>query len=245
MKNKENKDMLCFAHRGASGQEPENTLRAVKRALELGAPWIEVDIHAVPGELVVIHDDTLGRTTSGKGYVASQSLEYLRSLDAGKGERIPFLREVLDLISKTGAGINIELKGRDTAVPAVSVIKEYVGKGRLTYEQVIVSSFSFEELKKARELSPELKIGLLYDKLPPDYYKAAKALRAFSLNLNFRNIDRKLVEEAHELGLMVIAFTVDRPKDIERIRRLGVDGVFTDYPELMTKSLKKQTLEKG
>jgi glycerophosphoryl diester phosphodiesterase len=245
MKNKENKGMVCFAHRGASGHEPENTLRAFRTALNLGAPWIEIDIQAVEGELVVIHDDTLGRTTSGKGYVSGQNLEYLRALDAGKGERIPLLREVLDLISKAGAGINIELKGRDTAVLAVSLIKEYVGKGCLTYDQIIVSSFSFEELKKARELSPELKIGLLYDKLTPDYYQTAEALCAFSLHLNFRNIDQKLVEEAHSLGLMVIAFTVNKPGDIERMRRLGVDGIFTDYPELMTNGLKKQTLEKG
>ena len=118
-------ELICFAHRGASGHEPENTLLSIQMALSLGAQWIEIDVHAAEGELVVIHDKRLERTTDGRGYVAEQSLEYLRSLDAGKGERIPLLREVFDLVGRR-AGINIELKGHGTATPAVSFIDEYV-----------------------------------------------------------------------------------------------------------------------
>ena len=89
--------MLCFGHRGARGHEPENTLRSVRRALELGADGIEVDVHFTAGELLVIHDETLERTTDGKGRVAAQTFAYLRSLDAGQGERIPTLAEVCEL----------------------------------------------------------------------------------------------------------------------------------------------------
>jgi glycerophosphoryl diester phosphodiesterase len=90
--------MICFGHRGAAGYAPENTLASVEKAISLGADWVEVDVYAVENELVVIHDDRLERTTNGSGYIIEQSLEYLRSLDAGEGEKIPFLREIFDLV---------------------------------------------------------------------------------------------------------------------------------------------------
>src|SRR3954464_9724202 len=99
--------LLCIGHRGACGHEPENTLRSVRRALELGAHGIEIDVYFVDGEIIVIHDAKLERTTNGKGYVARKSLAYLRSLDAGKGERIPTLRQVFDTVDRR-AFINIE-----------------------------------------------------------------------------------------------------------------------------------------
>ena len=99
------KKLVCFAHRGASGHEPENTLSAVEKAIELGADWIEVDVHAVKGELIVVHDERLERTTNGgRGYVTEKPLAYLRSLDAGKGQRIPALREILDSAKTAGQG---------------------------------------------------------------------------------------------------------------------------------------------
>ena len=116
------KKLICFAHRGASGHEPENTLSAVEKAIELGADWIEVDVYAVKGELIIIHDERLERTTNGTGYVRDTSLAYLRSLDAGKGQCIPTLREVLDSVDRR-AGINVELKGPNTAGLAVSLIE--------------------------------------------------------------------------------------------------------------------------
>lgn len=106
--------MICFGHRGACGHEPENTLRSVRRALELGADGIEVDVHLADGRLVVIHDDTLNRTTNGTGPVAEKSFACLRSLNAGQGERIPTLEEVFDTVNRR-AIVNIELKGLGTA----------------------------------------------------------------------------------------------------------------------------------
>jgi len=96
--------VICFAHRGASGHEPENTLIAMEKAISMGVDWIELDVRVVDDELIVIHDDRLERTTNGTGCVHEHSLEYLRSLDAGKGQRIPLLRETFDLIN---------IKGRD------------------------------------------------------------------------------------------------------------------------------------
>jgi len=114
-----NQRLFCFGHRGARGHEPENTLRSVRKALELGADGIEVDVYFVDGRLMVIHDDTLNRTTNGKGPVAGRTFAELRALDAGKGERIPTLAEVFDAVNHR-AVINMELKGPGTAAPVRS-----------------------------------------------------------------------------------------------------------------------------
>src|SRR5712675_1536867 len=98
--------LFCFGHRGARGHEPENTVRSLRKALKLGADGIEVDVYFVDGELVVIHDDTLERTTNGKGRVEKKTFAYLRSLDAGLGEHIPTLREIFRAVDRR-AVINV------------------------------------------------------------------------------------------------------------------------------------------
>lgn len=113
--------LLCIGHRGAKGHEPENTLRSIRKAIELGTPCIEIDVHHVDGHLVVFHDDRLERRTNGIGNLAEQSFEYLRSLDAGNGERIPTLQEVCETIGP-GIGLNIELKGPGTATPVADYV---------------------------------------------------------------------------------------------------------------------------
>ena len=112
--NMTGKRFLCIGHRGAMGHAPENTLLSLKKALEMGAPCVEVDVYFVDGHLLVFHDDRLERTTNGFGYLADHDFEYLRSLDAGEGERIPTLREVFETVGLK-AGVNIELKGPGTA----------------------------------------------------------------------------------------------------------------------------------
>ena len=111
--------MFCIGHRGARGHAPENTLASVRKAIELGADWIEVDVYGVDGELVVFHDDRLERTTNGEGLLMGQSFDYLRSLDAGDGELIPTLAEVFD-VAADRVGINVELKGPGTAEPVAA-----------------------------------------------------------------------------------------------------------------------------
>src|SRR5271154_4385560 len=120
------RNFLCIGHRGAKGLEPENTLRSIRKALDLGVDGVEVDVYLAGGQLVVIHDDTLERTTNGRGRVEAQSFDYLRSLDAGMGEKIPTLREVFDTVNRR-AFINVELKGGNTAEPVFELIEEYAG----------------------------------------------------------------------------------------------------------------------
>jgi len=225
--------LFCFGHRGARGHEPENTLRSVRKALELGADGIEVDVHFVDGRLMVIHDAKLERTTSGRGRVADKSFAHLRALDAGRGERIPTLPEVFDAVNHR-AVINVELKGPGTAAPVAALIKEYVQQRGWTWNNFLVSSFRHEELEKLRHDSPDLRIGALILRRPRNLAAIAERLGSYSVHPSLRCVSETLVLEAHRRGLKVFVFTVNTPKEIARCTALGVDGVFTDYPERVT-----------
>jgi glycerophosphoryl diester phosphodiesterase len=225
-------DLLCFAHRGASGHEPENTLRAVHKALALGSPWLEVDVHLVQDRVVVIHDSRLERTTNGKGRVAKSSLNYLRSLDAGQGEKIPFLEEVLDLCCGA-AGLNIELKGGGTAAPVAAILSDRVQRGICQLDQLLVSSFHLLQLLKFKRLAPEIPRGVLVTHTSLPYLGIASQLQAHSVHVKLEHLSGKFVTRAHARGLRVYVFTVNSATDLERVRHLGADGVFTDYPELL------------
>jgi glycerophosphoryl diester phosphodiesterase len=222
-------ELLCFGHRGAMGHAPENTLISVERALALGVDWIEVDVHRVDGRLVVFHDDRLERTTNGSGYLAEHSFEYLRSLDAGEGQRVPTLEEVFDTVAGR-CGLNVELKGPGTAEPVVRLVEERLRSG-WRIEQILISSFNHRELRRVRELSPALRIGALLVGLPVDDAAFAAALGCYSAHLSVEFIDQAFVADAHRRGLKVFVFTTDDPRDIARMREIGVDGVFTNYPD--------------
>ncbi|MGZ3607558.1 MAG: glycerophosphodiester phosphodiesterase [Syntrophales bacterium] len=226
------KKLICLAHRGASGHEPENTLAAVEKAIALGADWIEVDVYSVGGELIVIHDERLERTTSGAGYVRDASLAYLRSLDAGKGQCIPTLREVFDSVDGR-ARINVELKGPKTAGLAVSLIEEYVRERQWNYEQFIVSSFNHRQLRKVRKLNPHIRIGILIDRPRRHYAIFARRYDAYSVHVQISIASARFIARAHERGLKVFVYTVNSPEEIDRLQSLGVDGIFTDFPELV------------
>jgi glycerophosphoryl diester phosphodiesterase len=225
-------ELLCFAHRGASGHEPENTLRAVHKALALGAPWLEVDVHLAQDRVVVIHDSRLERTTNGEGSVAACSVDYLRSLDAGKGEQIPFLEEVLDLTSST-AGLNIELKGGRTAAPVATILYDRMRRGVCQPDQILVSSFHLLQLMKFKRLAPEIPVGVLVAHTSLPYFGIASKLNAHSVHVKLDHLSEKFVAKAHSHGLRVYVFTVNNATDLERVHRLGADGAFTDYPELL------------
>ena len=222
--------LFCFGHRGAGGYEPENTLRSVRKALELGADGIEVDAYWVDGHLMVIHDDTLNRTTNGTGPIADKSFAYLRSLDAGKGEQIPTLEEVCDTVNRR-AVVNVELKGPGTAAPVVKVIEHYVKTRGWKYQDFLVSSFDHEQLQTAKSLGAEIRIGALIDKKSRDLAAFAERMGAWSLHAGKRQVTPELVADAHQRGLKVFVYTINKPAEFATMRELGVDGVFTDFPD--------------
>lgn len=225
-------EFLCIGHRGAKGHAPENTLLSIRRAIELGADGVEIDVFYVDGQLVVIHDEKLERTTSGRGLVSAQSFEFLRKLDAGDGEKIPTLNEVLDTVDRR-VFVNIELKGPRTAEPVVALVDRYIAERGWRPSDFIISSFDHEELSLVP--GDRLRLGVLFRRPPPNYAKIAADLRAYSVHPELRHTTRDFVADAHAHGLKVFVYTVNSPGDIERMRAIGVDGVFTDFPERVKK----------
>ncbi|MGA7143487.1 MAG: glycerophosphodiester phosphodiesterase family protein [Desulfobacterales bacterium] len=233
-KKVQTKDLLCIGHRGAMGHAPENTLLSIRKALELGTPCIEMDVYNVDGHLVVFHDIRLERTTNGTGYLLDQSFDELRTLDAGRGEKIPTLKEAFETI-QSKAGVNIELKGPDTARPVAEFISGMKEIGR-NDDLLLVSSFNHRELSLMHRLNPKIKLGAMMVGLPVDDAAFGESLGAYSVHLSLESIDPRFVKDAHARDLRVFVFTVDLPEDIEKMRGLGVDGVFTNYPERVLKN---------
>jgi len=223
--------VLRIGHRGAMGHEPENTLLSFKKALSLGVDMIELDVHTCASrEVVVIHDAKVDRTTNGRGKVANKALKELRVLDAEKGERVPTLIEVLDLV-KRKAKVNIELKGKDTAKPVLDIILEYVSKKGWKYDDFLITSFDHRELEKLRKLSADVKIGLLYYRMPRGFGKLAEKINAHTLNPRIGHFTKKHVDDAHRRGMKVYVYTVNDAKDIEKMKAIGVDGIISNYPD--------------
>ena len=220
---------LVIGHRGAAGHEPENTLRSFRRALALGADGLELDVRlSADGELVVCHDKTLRRTTNGRGPLAKCALAELRTLDAGLGERIPTLREVFDAVDRR-AFLNIELKARGTAPLVEALIGEYLAARGWTPEHFLVSSFLRRELAQIRD--PRIRRGVLFTRPTRLWKFAARRFAAWSVHPAARWTSARFVAAAHRHGWRVIPYTVNDPAQLARLRRLGVDGVFTDFPE--------------
>lgn len=219
-----------LAHRGARGQAPENTLAAFERAIELGAPWIELDVQWHAGQLWVFHDLRLERCTDGRGRLADHDAAALRRLDAGGGERIPWLPEVLARINRR-ACVNVELKtGGGTAAAVARVLAECLEQGWQP-EEFLVSSFHLPELQEFRRRLPQVPVGVLVCGVPLDLAASASLLGARVLSLALDFAEPALIADAHRRGLRVYVYTVNEADDLKRLRALGVDGVFTDFPE--------------
>ncbi|MCH7758760.1 glycerophosphodiester phosphodiesterase [Patescibacteria group bacterium] len=223
--------IIKIVHRGAMGYEPENTLISFKKALDLGVDMIELDVHLCQtGELVVIHDKKVNHTTNGQGQVIKKGLAELRLLDAGKGEKIPLLQEVFDLV-KQRTKINIELKAKYTAKPVAQLIKKYVTEKGWTYNDFLVSSFFRPELKKLYHLNPEIKIGVLVEKFPFGFFKLAEKVKAVSIHFHKKLARPYLIKKTQQKGLKVFIYTLDNPEKIKKMKSLGIDGIFSNYPD--------------
>jgi glycerophosphoryl diester phosphodiesterase len=229
-----------WAHRGASALAPENTMAAFRQAVELGVDGIEFDVQLTADEeVVVIHDETLDRTTNGQGWVKDYALADLKRLDASggrdgfAGERIPTLREVLALVAPTGLEVNIEVK--NTVVSYFGLSDKVTG---LVHEfglesRVIVSSFNHCSLAWLRQSGSMVKTGLLFQDVLYEPWVYAAQLWATSLHPHYRYVDYvfNLIDEAHVALLDVNVWTVNEPHDIDRMISRGVDGIITDHPE--------------
>ena len=217
---------LCIGHRGAMGYLPENTLPSFEYAVSLGCEYIEMDVHYVSGQLLVIHDEQVERTTNGRGRVTELDLDYLRSLDAGRGEQIPTLQEVIELAGHR-CGINVELKGPGTAQPTSELLNDYCRRG-WSKEDFLLSSFNHRELAMA---DPDYRRSLLFRKPTADQWERADRLHAWSVNHRLQYVTASLLHDAHERDYRLLVFTVNEAADIARMIDLGVDGIFSIYPD--------------
>ena len=225
---------LVIGHRGAAGLAPENTLPSFRRALDIGCQGIELDVHAVhdaTGEqqLVVIHDDTVDRTTNGQGPVSRHTAEHITELDAGDGNRIPRLAEVTALVARhiadTRPLINIELKGKGTAAPTASFLRTHPGFA------VLVSSFNHDELAAFRKWDETTPLAPLFERPRGNMLETATKLGASCINLSNRMAKAPVIEQCSEAGFPVLVYTVNQPHDAQRLKAMGVAGVFTDRPD--------------
>lgn len=230
--------MLNIGHRGAMGHAPENTLASVQMALDMAVDWIEVDVYFVDDALVVIHDDQLERTTNGQGAVMAQSFAYLRSLDAGEGQKIPLLDEVFELVAGR-VGINVELKGPNTAVPTIRFLEQQLKTG-WPIEKMLVSSFDHQELLRAKTANSAIARAALYDTNGIDFDFVLNQLEAIAINPWLGIVNEEMVRQAHAYHLNVFVYTVNEVDDLSRMLMMGVDGVFTNFPDRLNALLQEK-----
>ena len=218
--------VLRIGHRGAAGYAPENTLAAVERGIHLGVDFVEIDVRrTADGVLVALHDATVNRTTNGRGRVEALSFRDLRAFDAGNGERIPTVEEVL----KTAAGrtgLMLELKVAGVAHVTAEAVK------KVNFPNpVIYASFLHEELLHLRAAEPEAALMALFDRLPRTPVVHARQYRPAYVGLRHDTATRPLVEAFHQEGVLVWVYTANCAGDITHALSVGVDGVISNYPD--------------
>ena len=221
-------EVLIIAHRGASGYEPENTLRSVKKAIELGADMVEVDVRVSrDGHMVVIHDARLERTTNGKGYVRDMTLKELKKLDAGLGEQIPTLEEVIQLVrGKAQLVVEIKVPGTEKRV------LQEIEKNGLENE-TLITSFYHPVIRRVKELNPNVQAGVIIASRPVKPAQLAIDANANALFPKYTFVDQEMVLVAHKNNLTVYPWTMDTLSEINPLIEMGVDGIVTNKPDIL------------
>ena len=228
-----NKDILVVGHRGAMGHVLENTVESVKKAIELNVDGIEIDVFkSKTGELVVYHDPFLSRLSNSNAFIEQISLDSIKKVELIGGFSIPTLKEIVDIIPEK-IFLNIELKGKDTANETNKIIIKHLNKFNLPISKFIISSFRWDELKKIRSINKDVPIAVLVDSLYKidDAIKLAKQINAVALNPNNKFITKGIVNKIQSNNIKVYPYTINNPKNIKRMRSMGVDAIITDYPE--------------
>ncbi|MFE9312754.1 glycerophosphodiester phosphodiesterase [Streptomyces sp. NPDC088353] len=218
-------NFLTIGHRGVMGVEPENTLRSFVAAQQAGLDVIELDLHlSKDGALVVMHDDKVDRTTDGSGAIADKTLAELRSLDAGRGERIPVFEEVLDAVRSP---LQAEIKDVAAAHALAEVLHE-----RDLVSRVEVSSFHDEAIAEIARLVPGVRTALVASRYDSEVVERATAAGAATVCLNIRRLTLEIVEHARRADLRIIGWVVNTLDHLRLVRALELDGATTDYPEI-------------
>ncbi|PJN90367.1 hypothetical protein CVN76_10645 [Bacillus sp. mrc49] len=239
-------NIKIFAHRGSKGTHPENTIAAFQKAAETGADGIEFDVHlSADGELVIIHDETLDRTTSLTGYVKDHSSQELKTGDAGvkyakefTGERIPFLSEVFDWAKGNDLLMNVEIKTDRLDYEGIEQkIIDSIRHHQME-QRVILSSFNHHSIEKVKLLAPELERALLFEGLPDNLEQILRDKQESGFHPDKNSLTEATNELAKTLGYKVRPWVANEEADIIKLAGMGVDVIMTDYPEKAIKALK-------
>jgi glycerophosphoryl diester phosphodiesterase len=220
---------LIIGHRGAAGLVAENTLPSFLKAVETGVDAVELDVHLADGELIVIHDDTLDRTTNGRGELHDARLSDLRNLDAGNGAPIPLLKEVLEALP-VEIGVNIELKGPGTGAPLAEFLPGDPGR------DVLVSSFEHGRLRAFAAERPDIPVAPLYGRWRGEPLRTCQLLGARFLNIGRKLARADRLAAANAAGLKVLVYTVNDLHEARRLFEMGAWGVFTDFPDRVSRA---------
>ncbi|MBV9524167.1 MAG: glycerophosphodiester phosphodiesterase [Alphaproteobacteria bacterium] len=238
---------LVIGHRGAAASAPENTLASMRKAHKSGARWVEFDVRlSADGRCIVLHDDTIDRTTDGTGAAASLTFAALRRYDAGAwfgpefaGERIPAFDELIGVLGSLGLGANVEIKpaaGREeaTARAVVALLREL---WPASLPPPLLSSFAPQSLKAAREAAPELRRGCLFQRLPADWKARAEALDCATIHCGERALTQRQVEAVRDAGYPMLVYTVNDPRRAVELIGWGATAVFSDCPDRIIAAL--------
>jgi glycerophosphoryl diester phosphodiesterase len=240
--------VLVVAHRGFSGAAPENTLVAFRQAIEIGSDMIELDIQLSKDEkIVVIHDESLERTTNGRGKVANHTLQEIKKLDAGSwldpqfaGERIPTLQEVLDL-AKGRVLVNIEIKnpthGQYPITELADKSLQAVKKAGML-DRVIFSSFNPDSLEHIQKKEPRAWVALLFHRPWNSFLEMTSGKEYDVLNLRNIHLNKEKISQVHKEGRKVNVYTVNTEEELEQFVRWGADGIITNFPDRLIRILK-------
>ena len=238
------KNIMVVAHRGASGHAPENTLSAMKKAIEMNAEMSELDVQeTADGEIILLHDGSLKRTSGVDKNIWETNYADLKDLDVGawfseeyKNEPIPTMKEVIDLV-KGKMRINIELKAnKHEKMLAERTLK--IIEANNFIDQVIFTSFKFAEADKIRELNPKAKVGYIFGRLPKDVDVFTADIDLLSVNI--KTVDAEFMKKAKANNKEVHVWTVNEPEDMKRMIELGVDAIITNYPDVLRKVLDRK-----
>ncbi len=222
------KKVLIFAHRGASKLAPENTLRAFQKAIELGADYVEFDVHETKdGEIVIIHDDDVERTAGVKGKIKEMTLKELKELDFGEGEKIPTLKELIEL-AKGKIGLQCEIKVRGIAKKIVEHFKEAD-----LIDSTIISSFIHDELLEVKKYAPEIKLApLVFGIKKNKMIREAIEHKYYAIHPFYKFINQKFLDEAHKNNIKINTWTVDSKSRMKKLIEMRIDGIITNDVEL-------------
>jgi glycerophosphoryl diester phosphodiesterase len=229
-----NTRIIAVGHRGAAGLEPENTLRSFRCAIDLGCDMAECDVHRTRhDQLAVIHDETVDRTTNGSGLVSGFTMAELKELDAGKGEHIPTLDEVLEGV-KGHLKLLVELKGAGTEALAAQAVKRH-GMAKDVY----FTSFQLDRIEKIRAIDPDLLTGAIFGNPPENAVELAAKAGARSISICHPYVTSVLIQAARAEGLMFRAWNPDTAEEIYAMVALGVDGIGSNRPDILMEVLRR------